>query len=472
MSNARKMLGRRTIYTDAAKIDKTNVVQILKDSLPTHSLNQSDIDFLFQYWKGDQPIRNREKKIRPEVNNKIVVNRANEIVAFKVGYVFGEPIQYVSRKQDSTDNVAQLNDIMFSNDKEALDKELAEWFSIAGIAYRMVLPNKQDGKLSSPISIYTLDPRYCFVIHSNALGEPPIMAVKFVTLQDERVLYSVYTARQYYEILEDKIIKQKAHSLGYIPIIEYYTSNAKLGEFEKVIDMLDAINLTVSDRVNGVEQFVQSLMKFVNADINEEDFLRLKDLGAIKIKSDSNSPADVEFMTQELNQTQIQVVIDDMYQTILTICGMPNRNGGSSTSDTGSAVALRDGWESAEARAKDVEVMFKRSEKRFLHLVLRIIRDMSDISMELSDIEIKFTRRNYENISEKSNVLTSLLNCNKIHPRLAFEHSGMFNDVESAYKMSENYAVEQEKKAMQIAQNSQKDGTANGNKATGTEDTE
>lgn len=34
---------------------------------------------------------------------------------------------------------------------------------------------------------------------------------------------------------------------------------------------------------------------------------------------------------------------------------MPNRNGNASTSDTGSAVIMRDGWSDAEARAKDSE---------------------------------------------------------------------------------------------------------------------
>ena len=81
---------------------------------------------------------------------------------------------------------------------------------------------------------------------------------------------------------------------------------------------------------------------------------------------------------------------------------MPNRNGGSSTSDTGAAVIMRDGWSLAEARAKDSELMFKRSEGSFLRLVLRILRDMGDVTLSLSDIDIKFTRRNYEAIHSSS----------------------------------------------------------------------
>jgi hypothetical protein len=63
---------------------------------------------------------------------------------------------------------------------------------------------------------------------------------------------------------------------------------------------------------------------------------------------------------------------------------------------------------------------------------------------------MKFTRRNYEAIQSKSQVLVSMLQQPKIHPMLAFSHCGLFTDPESAYAMSEEYyEKEQEKLARQ-----------------------
>ena len=184
----------------------------------------------------------------------------------------------------------------------------------------------------------------------------------------------------------------------------------------------------------------------MNCDISKDEYKEFLELGAIKVKSVDGQKADVDMVTTELNQEHTQTLKEDLYNAVLTICGMPNRNGGSSTSDTGTAVLLRDGWSLAEARAKDSEHMFKKSEKKMLKLVLRICRDCADFDLQLKDIAMKFTRRNYEAIQSKSQVLVSMLQQPKIHPRLAFLHSGLFTDAESAYAMSKEYYEELEQK--------------------------
>ena len=101
----------------------------------------------------------------------------------------------------------------------------------------------------------------------------------------------------------------------------------------------------------------------------------------------------MDIVSKELNQTQVQVTKDDIYQMILIICGMPDRNRANrTTGDTGQAVILRDGWGAAESRAKDTELVFKCSEKQFLRLALRIIKDTHGLDLKLSEIDIKFTR--------------------------------------------------------------------------------
>ena len=438
------LYGRRVIYTDCSEITEKNLLSVLEKALSTHGKNRREIQYLYDYYKGKQPIRNRTKEIRPEINNKIVVNRANEIVSFKVSYLMGEPVQYVSRsKDDISENLNRLNEYVFAEDKAAKDTELAKWFTICGTAYRMVLPDKLKEEDESPFEIFTLDPRYSFVVYHSGLGNKPIMGVKTVLLEDNTELHSIYTKNMYFEVKDGVITKKEKHSLGTIPIIEYPANPERLGAFEIVIGLLDAINEIASNRLDGVEQFIQALLILKGVDIDSEEFKTLKENGGIKIPLEG----DAYYLIQELNQTQTQTLVDDMYDTVLTICGMPNRNGGSSTSDTGSAVIMRDGWTNAESRAKDTETMFKMSEKQFLRIAIQFSNTLRNMDLKLSAIDIRFTRRNYENIQVKSQVLTTMLNNDKIHPRLAFAHSGLFVDPELAYTQSVEYAKEKKKEA-------------------------
>ena len=127
-SQTRYMSGRRVIKTDVTEINENNVADVLRKALSVHELNRSEIDYLWRYYRGEQPIRNRTKDVRPEICNKITENRANEIVSFKVGYLCGEPIQYVSRQggEDVVEQINRLNEYMFAEDKAAQDQELVE----------------------------------------------------------------------------------------------------------------------------------------------------------------------------------------------------------------------------------------------------------------------------------------------------------------------------------------------------------
>lgn len=446
----RVMTGRKTIYTDAMEITDDNVVDELTNALYTHEFNREEIAYLYNYYKGRQPILERVKDIRPEINNRIVENRANEIVSFKVGYLCGEPIQYVARVADETvsANVSRLNEIMFAESKATADKEIVEWQMIAGTAFRLVLPDS-DG---TPFEIYTLDPRDTFVVYGTDIGNTPVFAVKGTVDTLGEYTYHVYSKDHYWKI-KGGIVESTPHSMGVVPIFEYPANNAKLGSFEIVLPLLDALNDATSNRLDGLEQFIQSYLLFNNCDIDAEEVAKLKELGAIKVKSVDGMPASVSNIVNTLDQTQTQTLIDYLYQSILTICGMPNRNGGSSTSDTGTAVVYRDGWTSAEARAKESEMMFIRSEMQMLKLVLRICNDIEGIDLKLSDISVKFTRRNYENIQSKAQVLNTMLSNNKIHPLLAFTHCGMFSDPESAYAMSKKYLEEVEEKMLSELEN-------------------
>ena len=443
------MFGRKQIYTDVAEITAENVVEVLRDALNVHASNQSDIDYLWNYYRGKTPILNKRKEVRESINHKINVNRANEIVTFKRGYGFGEPIQYIRRgvEEDLSDEITKLNEYMFLAGKQAEDNELAEWLYVCGLGVRMVLPGRD---VEEPFHIYTLDPRYSFVVRYNGLGERVVMGVKTVIKRDGRTkVHSVYTENRYFEIENDRIIRSESHMLGDVPIFEYPANKARLGAFEIVLPLLDAISEVESNRLDDVQQFVNSFLALLGGTIDDETASKLDEYKMLCLPEG----VDAKYLSVAMQQNDTQVLVDNLYDAVLTICGIPNRNGGSSTSDTGSAVILRDGWGMAESHMKGVELEWKRAEKGCLKLILRILKTMTGLEIALKNVEIKFSRRNYDNLQTKSQVLTTLLSNPKIHPELAFIHSGLFLDPESAYLQSKEWWEANEQREIDEMQN-------------------
>lgn len=452
-----ELFGRTPILTDAADISGGNIVEIIEKAMPIHERNRAQIQYLWDYYRGKQPILQRVKKVRPEICNRIVENRANEIVSFKVGYLCGEPIQYIAKNSNEavSTGISCLNAMMESIDKDAQDRDLVEWQSICGTAYRRVLPKKVvDG--CPPFEMYTLDPRQTFNVYSAGVEHEKLLGVTYYDDSENVRHIFAYSRSQKYEITDKKVTKTEPHPFGCVPIFEYPANNARLGAFEIVISLLDEINSIASNRMDGIEQFVQAFIKFINCEITAKDFVELLEKGAIMVKSPPGVSADVDIVASQLDQTQTQVVKDDAYSSVLTICGMPNRNGGSSTSDTGAAVIYRDGWSAAETRAKDSENSFKRSERQVLALVLKACREVEGAPKEvaelsLKDITLKFTRRNYENIQTKAQVLDLLLKNGKVHPLVAYQMCGALPDPESACRMGLEWFDKQQKEEIKRA---------------------
>lgn len=446
--------GRLKIYSDAKEITVANVVDEVSKAYAKHSRNRADIKTLWEYYRGITNILGKKKEIREGINHKINENRAYEVIKFHKGYGFGSPIQYVRRENPVSvrdddaiaSDINALNGYMMDAKKSACDSALGEWMYIAGTGYRLTLPNTKwikDGD-EPPFTITALDPHKTFVVYSSDIDEHPLMAVCCANRENDETVFTVYTENRCYKFIQYGAVEELANPLGMIPIVEYPTENARLGVFEPALPLLDALNELQSNRMDDIVQFVNSFLAVVGAQLDEETYQKLNDWKTLCLPEGT----DAKYLSATLSQSDVQTLKDDLTQAIFEICSVPNRSGGGAgTSDNGVAVLLRDGYTAAEAYAKSIEQVFESSENEFLKIVLRILRDTVGTNLRLSDITPHFTRRNYDNIATKSQVLIAMLNNPRIHPEVAYASCGMFPDPESAYLQGKAWYEEQQAKA-------------------------
>jgi SPP1 family phage portal protein len=227
-----------------------------------------------------------------------------------------------------------------------------------------------------------------------------------------------------------------------VPIVEYRLNKSRLGIVELVKSMLDTLNFITSSDIDDIEQFVQSLLVFVNQDIDKKTLIELLEIGALQISSnDPKKPADVKILTNKMSHSETKVLYDRIYVNMLTIAGVPKMSDKASQGDTGQANLIGEGWTMADERAKQDELAFKESEKEVIELALDIckVKTSSKIKvLDLSDIEIKFTRNRSDNMLVKTQALMNLQSA-QVAPEVAFTVIGLFSDPNEVVTQSKAY---------------------------------
>lgn len=447
------LFGRRTIYASSDDITPENVIYEVNTALTFHVQNLLEEEYLYWYRRGLQPILERKKERNSFICNKVQENHADEIVAFKNGYFLTQPAFYISRTESVQEKVNLLNEYLYRSGKQQVDNELIDWFHTVGKAALMIQPNDD---IDKPVEVFTLDPRSAFVVYSLRPGNEPVMGVNMV-VSGQTLKLDVFTKDTVYRlsggvtgrlITNDPTYVATAVSidqiepnvLGEIPIVEYQYNSVNMGAFESVVPLLDAINNVQSNRIDGVEQFIQSLVVLTNCQLPEDENANsIKEKGLLMLSSVGENKSDIKILSEQLDQSQTQVLVDNMYQQVLTICAMPTTTkGGTSTSDTGAAVLARDGWYQADAAARNTQDLFIKSNERFDKIFVDILRRKGLLDIKLSDFELNFVRNETANVQSKAQAFQTLLAAG-LNPELAAGKSGISNDPVSDIKMSEKY---------------------------------
>jgi len=418
--------GRRKItspMTSKDLVELENLETCINSAMQYHNLNKIDIDYLVNYRLGEQPILAKTKVIRDDINNILVINHAQMITRNIIGYFLGTPIQYIqngdTKKKDAID---ELNRYVQYEDKASVDKEIGEYQSICGTAYRIIYT---DGALADevPFENKALDPSNTFVVYENNIAEKPLVGVTYHDLYDmngdvesvmlycytEFGIYTIKTNNSAGEINGDSAVQFAAYNVGGVPIVEYPNNIWRVGDWELCLSLMDAINKLQSDRLDDIDQIVQSLLVFVNADIDEATYSEMRAAGAVMLNNKTGLPTDVKNVSNPLDHSGMSIYAGELESMLYAIIGIPDRKSRSGGGgDTGQAVELRDGWADLEILARNKELTFKKAEKMSLRIILKIMSNKLNTNLSLMDIDIKFTRNKNNNMLVKTQSYSNL----------------------------------------------------------------
>lgn len=458
----RILKGRTRIYTSVDFLNSANVVDELAAAFAVHhQINEPDIRFLMDYHLGEHGILTREKVVREDIDNKVVINYAQAATRDITGYYLGKPIEYVCRDNTKRGMVEDLRDYATYEDKDTIDFMVAENQSICGVGYKAVFPDTDDED-EVPFELTSLDPRTTFVVYSTKLGNAPVWCCAFHVEKRGNDVVTVFNVYDKYtsfvlesgSVWDKALVKEEApHLIGGLPIVEFPNNQWRIGDWETSISLMDAIDTTASDSVNDVSQFVQSFLAIIGAELPDptydddgnivsdpvEDFKRHRILQIPQ--GDNSGSVDVKYLANTLDPAGVASLRDYLEASYRVVVGVPDRKTrGGGGGDTGDAVYMRDGWQDIDLVASTKETFAIAAEKEVIRRMLTLCKDNNLIgNLTVRDIDIKFSRNKSANGVSKANMYSILHGTKTMAPEDALALADLTTDTTSVIKNGEAY---------------------------------
>ena len=390
-----------------------------------HPYNKNTTLYLKKYYKNYQDILQKEKYTREEINNMIVENWCYANIEFKKAFLLGKPIKYVNANDETSEEISLLNDYSKLVFKNVKDSEIYEDILVCGRGYRYNNKNINEDEDSAPYETINCDVLNTEVIYSSQLGNEQLLTIIETPMEDiinidQKVPYSkfdVYIRNKHYTITNNsnnyEFVSEETLLYNEHLINEWYINRERISLIEIGKDLYDLINKIESLDLDDMEQFVNAIMVFTNAKIDEEEIKAIKELGAVSISSTENRKASVELLQSRLNSQQTQSFYERIVNSLHQIQGIPiaSSSGNMQIGDTGKANYTGQGYTSSGIRIQNDENMISMCDMKSMRLCLKICKQSKKSkikSLRFIDVDNRLQLDNRENLLVKAQSLQTL----------------------------------------------------------------
>jgi len=380
--------------------------QIIKDLIEEHKNNKlPKYKKLMEYYKAEHDILQRTIDDPLKPNNKLVNDYPGYIIDTIQGYFIGIPAQYSSEKSSSF--LSDLNDVFDSNNETDHNAELAKYMGIYGEAFELLYINE-----NSEIRFVRLKNEETIVVFDASFHKSVQLALRYYSILDTNTKKNIikvelyYADRvEYYTQDEDayKLEKSVPHYFGKVPVIYYNNNDECLGDFERVLTLIDDYDKRISDNSNELEYFRNSYLKIRNmSGTTSDDINKIKQSGAFLIEGDG----DVGFVEKNINDGYIEHHMERLDANIHKFSKVPSLSDEQFAGNL-SGVAIKYKLWSIEQIAACKERKFKTGLKRRIKLIAEIF-SIKGKSYDWKDINIALKRNMPSNLLETSQIANNI----------------------------------------------------------------
>lgn len=358
------------------------------------------------YYEGYNDIIVRTKEDDSKPNNRLVSGYPSYIVDLMQGYFVGKPITYTSENKEM---VEDIQDIYNYNDEQDENSELAKMAGIKGKAYEVVYIDEEAAirfnELDADNTIMVFDtkiipePNFVIVVNwGTTIGDDVISPLTATVYTTTKILG--YRQGQEGLILES----EEDHYFNQVPIIEYLNNDEGIGDFERVLSLIDAYDKANSDTANDFEEFTDAFLYLVNLFGTErEDIEKLKKDKVLLLDADGQAG----WLTKDINDTAIENYKDRLNSDIHKFAKVPDI-GDEQFLGNASGVAMAYKLLALNQVIAGKQRKFKRALQKRIELIC-IYLAIKGKKYDYRDLDINFTNNMPQNEKEMVEMAIQML---------------------------------------------------------------
>lgn len=398
-------------------------------------------------------------------NNKIANAYASYITDTLVGYFLGKPVVYSSANENA---LQDLQMIFEYNDEADENTELAKNASIYGIAYERLYIDT-DGN----VRFKAMKPTECIPVYDDTIENNLLYFIRYYEDYDfinEEVFYGVELITKefvnYYRanitLTNLALIDEVPHYFNMVPVAIYRNNEEEVGDFERVISLIDAYDKLESDSLNDFEYFVDAYLALYGFTAEPEEIIDMKQKRVLLMDEGTSA----EWLTKNTADAHIENMKSRLDNDIHKFSFCPNMSDENFASNA-SGVSIKYKLLNTENLVSIKERKFKRGLQQRIEL-LAAINALTHTSFDYREIEFTFTRNipaNTTDIAEMINKLSDVVSKETLLAQLPF-----IDDVQSELER-----IEQEKETnpfFQAGINYMTGAMSHGNESASDEDSE
>lgn len=360
---------------------------------------------LHDYYRGKHIILGRKFEDINKPNNKLIHNFPKLIVDNSVSYFMGKPVSYTGNDKAL---LAKLQEVYDKNDTASVDSELAKLAGEFGHAFEVFWVDED-----SELRFKAISPQHMIMCYSNDIEERPMCAVYYKTTINAKTKETMYQCTAY---TDKEVItfsgdvnglvgkpEAKPHYFGTVPVNEYISNEERMGDFEPVLSLIDAYNISCSDSVNDINYLNDAYLMLKNlASTDPEDINDMKNNRVMLVDGEG----DAQWLVKNINDLHIENIKKRLVEDIHKFSMTPNISDEKFASNL-SGVAISYKLNSLESKTAVKERYFSQALKRRIKIITNVL-NLEGASYDPSKIYPTFTRNIPQNLSDIVNMIVSL----------------------------------------------------------------